>query len=234
VAADPLHASANRFGEAQVNIALRIVQRYGRLLDPEEMKVCRRTDLSVVTPADLQRWIRSFEPPSLDEGFSAVDTIPFVRRLNPAHKQKGLLLDVDGTLCRSGAYHRDDVELLPGRFETLLRWVASGYHLFFVSNQSGIAEGKLTREMADAAFRRTAELLRLPVTEIAYCPHQAHPVACWCRKPSPGLGVYLMERHRLARNHLIVVGDVARNAEFAAALGARFWDPRQFFAWQGA
>ena len=35
--------------------------------------------------------------------------------------------------------HPDDVELLPGRFETLLRWVAQGYHLFFVSNQGGIA-----------------------------------------------------------------------------------------------
>ena len=73
--------------------------------------------------------------------------------------------------------------------------------------------------MADAAFLRTAELLRLPVTEIAYCPHQAHPVACWCRKPLPGLGVYLMERHRLARKHLIVVGDMAGNTKFAAALG---------------
>ena len=182
--------------EAQVNICLRMVQRYGRLLDPEEMKAGRRTDRSLATPADLQFWLRSFEPPALDEGFAAVDTIPFVRRLNPAHKQKGLLLDVDEPCAgrRSGApypCHPDDVELLPGRFETLLRWVASGYHLFFVSNQSGIAEGKLTREMAVAAFQHTAELLRLPVTEIAYCPHQAPPVACWCRKPSPGLGVVL-------------------------------------------
>ena len=109
--------------------------------------------------------------------------------------------------------------------------MASGYHLFFISNQSGIAEGKLSREMADATFKRTAELLRLPVTEIAYCPHQAHPVRCWCRKPMPGLGVFLMELHRLARKHLIVVGNA--DAEFASVLGARFWDARQFFGWSG-
>jgi hypothetical protein len=40
--------------EAQVNITLRMVERYGRLLDPEEMKTCRKTDRSVATPADLQ------------------------------------------------------------------------------------------------------------------------------------------------------------------------------------
>ena len=222
--------------EAQVNLTQRMVERYGRLLDPDEMKACRRTDRTVVTPANLRRWVRSFEPPTTDEGFSAVDTIPFVRRLNPAHKQKGLLLDVDGAIRKSksgAAYpcHPDDVELLPGRFEVLLRWVASGYHLFFISNQSGIAEGKLTREMADATFKRTAALLRLPVTEIAYCPHQAHPVRCWCRKPMAGLGVFLMELHRLARKHLIVVGDTYGNAEFAAALTARHWEPGHFFGW---
>jgi hypothetical protein len=48
-----------------------------------------------------------------------------------------------------------------------------------------------------------------------------------------GLGVYLMQRHRLARKHLIVVGDIAGNAEFAATLGLRFWDARQFFGWPG-
>lgn len=222
--------------EAQVNVTQRMVERYGRLLDPEEMKTCRRTNSSVVTPADLQRWLRGFEPSTIEEGFLAVDTIPFVRRLNPAHKQKGLLLDVDGTLRRSrsgAAYpcHPDDVEILPCRFETLLRRVASGYHLFFVSNQNGIAEGKLTREMADATFQRTVELLRLPVTEIAYCPHQANPVVCWCRKPMPGLGVFLTELHRLDRKHLVVVGNT--DAEFAAGLGARFLDAKQFFGGNG-
>jgi histidinol phosphatase-like enzyme len=85
--------------------------------------------------------------------------------------------------------------------------------------------------MADATFKRTAELLRLPVTEIAYCPHQAHPVKCWCHKSFPGLGVFLMELHRLARKDLIVVGNVTSDAEFAAALGAKYLDARQFFGW---
>ena len=49
-----------------------------------------------------------------------------MRRINPAHKQKGLLLDVDGTLrrTRSGApypCHPDDVELSLGTKDQLLK-----------------------------------------------------------------------------------------------------------------
>ena len=53
---------------------------------------------------------------------------------------------------------------------------------------------------AEAAFLKTVELLQLPVTEIAFCPHAAFPVSCFCRKPMPGLGVYLMQRYGLCAN----------------------------------
>jgi HAD superfamily hydrolase (TIGR01662 family) len=224
--------------EAHVNIVLRMMERYGRPLGPDDMKALRKTDPNLPPPAALARWVSSFEPPAFDEGFSAVDTIPFARRLDPEHTEKGLLLDVDGTLrkTKSGAIyptHPDDVELLPGRRDILARWIEGGYRLFFVSNQSGIASGKLLQAAAEAAFLRTAELLQLPVTEVAYCPHPAFPVGCYCRKPMPGLGVYLMQRHRLARAHLVVVGDMDSDAAFAAGIGARYFDTAHFFALNG-
>ena len=224
--------------QARINIVLRMVEKYGRSLGPEEMKALSKTDPNLPPPAALARWVSSFEPPAVDEGFAVVDPIPFVRRHDPTHTEKGLLLDVDGSLrkTRSGEIyprHPDDVELLPGRRETLARWVDAGYRLFFVSNQSGIASGQLTSAAAEAAFLRTVELLKLPVTEVAYCPHPAFPVGCYCRKPMPGLGVYLMQRHRLALKHLVVVGDMASDAEFAAGLGARYFDAATFFALNG-
>ena len=87
--------------EAHVNIVLRMLARYGRPLGPEEMKAHRKSDPNLPPPAALMRWAGSFEAPSLNEGFAAVDVVPFVRRLDPAHTEKGLLLDVDGTVCRS-------------------------------------------------------------------------------------------------------------------------------------
>jgi HAD superfamily hydrolase (TIGR01662 family) len=224
--------------QARINVVLRLLDKYDRLLGPDEMKSFGKTDPNLPPPVALVRWVESFEPPQADEGFSAVDDIPFTRRLDPAHTQKGLLLDVDGTLRKtlSGEpYPHDpnDLELLPARRETLARWVDAGYQLFFVSNQSGIASGKVTAEAAKAAFERTIQLLNLPVTEVAYCPHPAFPVGCYCRKPLPGLGVYLMKRHRLAPEHLLVVGDMKTDAEFATDLGARFYDAESFFGLNG-
>jgi HAD superfamily hydrolase (TIGR01662 family) len=220
--------------EARINVVLRLLDRYERLLGPDEMKSLGKTDANLPPPFALVRWTESFEPPQEDEGFSVIDTIEFSRRVDATKSHKGLLLDVDGTLRKtiSGeSYPRDaaDLELLPGRREILARWLDAGYRLYFVSNQSGIASGKVSPEAARAAFERTVQLLDLPVSEVAYCPHPAFPVGCYCRKPLPGLGVYLMKRHGLTREHLMVVGDMATDAKFAAGLGARFCDAPTFF-----
>lgn len=220
--------------EAFENVVRRILERYDRLLGPEELKELAKTDPNLPPPAALSRWAACFEPPQLDEGFSAVEVIPFVRRPGPPRHGKGLLLDVDGTLrqTRSGEiYPRDpaDVELLPGRREVLQRWLDDGYRLFFVSNQSGVASGNVTAEAVEACFARTIELLDLPIAEVAYCPHPAFPAGCFCRKPLPGLGIRLAERHGLAREHLVMVGDMASDQQFADALGARFVHTDEFF-----
>lgn len=244
----PIIAAAREFGiparcrhldtplaEAHFNIALRMVAKYGTPLGPDEMKLFRKVDPTLPPPMALVKWLAGFEPPGLDEGFASIERIPFQRRFDPSHTGKGLLLDVDGTLRRtiSGEVyprHPDDVLLLPNRREVLSRWVADGYQLFFVSNQSGIAAGRVSHPLAQQAFYRTAALLNLPVTEISYCPHPSQPVGCFCRKPMPGLGVYLMQRHKLSRDHLIMVGDMDSDAHFAAGIGARFIHADKFFA----
>jgi len=229
---------ATPIDEAYANVVLRILERYGKLLGPDELKALAKDDPNLPPPAAMARWAASFEAPYADEGFSAVEAIPFVRRVDPQVTGKGLLLDVDGTLrkTRSGEIFPrdpDDVELLPGRREVLKRWVDEGYRLFFVSNQSGVASGTVTSAAVEAAFARTVELLDLPVAEVAYCPHPAFPVGCFCRKPLPGLGISLIQRHQLARERLIMVGDMDSDRDFARALAARYVDVNEFFAAKG-
>jgi histidinol-phosphate phosphatase family protein len=229
---------ATPIDEAYANVVLRILERYGKLLGPEELKELAKDDPNLPPPAAMARWAASFEAPHADEGFSAVEAVPFVRRVAPEFTGRGLLLDVDGTLrkTKSGEiYPRspEDVELLPGRREVLQRWVDEGYKLFFVSNQSGVASENVSKEAVDAAFARTIELLGLPVAEVAYCPHPAFPAGCFCRKPLPGLGIALIQRHQLAREHLLMVGDMDSDRDFARALGARYVDEAEFFAVKG-
>ncbi|MEM9589347.1 MAG: HAD hydrolase-like protein, partial [Planctomycetota bacterium] len=89
---------------------------------------------------------------------------------------------------------------------------------------------KLTSAAADACFAKTAQLLGLPIQEVVYCPHQAFPAGCFCRKPQPGMGVYLMRKHRLSPQDLIMVGDMKSDEGFAEAIGAAFHHADQFFA----
>ena len=225
---------ATPIDEAYVNVVLRILERYGKLLGPDELKALAKDDPNLPPPAAMARYAASFEPPHLDEGFGTVEEVPFVRRTAPDFTGKGLLLDVDGTLrkTKSGELFprsADDVELLPGRREKLQGYVDQGYQLFLVSNQSGIASETLTAADAEAAFARTIELLGLPVAEVVYCPHSAFPVGCFCRKPLPGLGIALIQKHRLAREHLMMVGDMDSDRAFARALGVRYADAEEFF-----
>lgn len=244
----PVIAAASAFGipvrcrhlttstnDAHINIVSRMLTRYGVPLGPDEMKMFRKADPNLPPPIALAKYSAGFEPPCLDEGFAAVDEIPFVRRVDPDHVEKGLLLDVDGTLrtTLSGEFYpRDprDQELLPNRAGTLARWVDAGFSLFFVSNQSGVAAGQVSHDAVQAGMLRTAESLGVPITEIVYCPHPAQPIGCFCRKPMPGLGVYLMQRHRLSPEHLVMVGDRETDAGFAAALGVPYVDEAEFFS----
>lgn len=226
---------ATSIDDAYINVVQRILGRYDRLLGPDDLKELAKTDPNLPPPGAMVRWAACFEPPTVAEGFSSVEVIPFVRRVDPTHVHKGLLLDVDGTLrkTRSGENYPkapDDIEILPGRREALTRWVEQGYSLFFVSNQSGIASESVSQQAVDACFSRTVELLGLPVADIAYCPHPAFPVGCFCRKPLPGLGVSLMHKHKLAREHLVMVGDLRSDQGFAKAIGAKFESADTFFS----
>lgn len=220
--------------EARTNIVLRNLERYGRLLGPEDFKELAKQDPNLPPPAALQRWMDTLEPPDMEEGFSALDELTFSRRWPTGFTAKGLLLDVDGTIRQtlSGEiYPRtpQDIEILPNRQAVLQRWIEAGYQLFFVSNQSGIASNQLSREAAQACFDRTVELLGLPIQEVSFCPHSAFPVGCYCRKPMPGQAIKLIMEHALDPQQLVMVGDMDSDEAFAKNIGAKYHDAADFF-----
>ncbi|MFN7147158.1 MAG: HAD-IIIA family hydrolase, partial [Myxococcota bacterium] len=221
--------------DALVNVVTRVLDRYDRLLGPDEMKALAKTDPNLPPPQALSRWAGCFEPPARDEGFAAVDVVPFQRRPWPGDPDaRVLLLDVDGTLRRTKSgenYPRDpdDIEIVEGRTDVLRRFVDEGWTLYFVSNQSGIASEKVTDAAVRACFDRTIALLGLPVADVAYCPHPAFPAGCFCRKPMPGLGILLARRHGFDPTRAVMVGDLDSDATFAEAIGARYVPAETFF-----
>jgi aryl-alcohol dehydrogenase-like predicted oxidoreductase/histidinol phosphatase-like enzyme/predicted kinase len=227
---------ATSLEDAQTNAATRIVSRYGRLLDEAELKTLRKQDPSVFPPTVQFRYQRELEPPELSEGFSRIETIAFERRADPSLVNRAVIVWCDGVLLRSRSGARmplgpDDVEVPSGRGDRLRQCQRDGRLVLGLSWQPEIAVGSQSPDGARAVFTRMNELLGVEI-EVDYCPHAAGPPTCWCRKPLPGLGVLLVQRHRLDAAQCLYVGSGPQDPGFARRLGFRYVEEEEFFSEQ--
>jgi histidinol phosphatase-like enzyme len=112
---------------------------------------------------------------------------------------------------------------------TLRRYADEGWLLVGLSWQPDIAAEILAAATATAIFDRLREELGVTI-DVSYCPHGGGPPACWCRKPLPGLGVALIQQHRLDPARCIYVGGGPQDPGFARRLGFKYLDASAFFA----
>jgi len=219
--------------DAQVNAVTRIVERYGKLLDVEELAAHRKRDPAALAPMTQFRYQRELEAPDVSEGFARVDVVPFERVTDPSRTQRAVVMWCDGILARSRSDRRvpssaDDLVVDAVRAERLRRYAEQGFGLLGLSWQPEIAEGTRTAADVDAVFSRMNELLGVTI-DVEYCPHAAGPPQCWCRKPLPGLGVLLIHRYHLDPARCVYVGDGPQDAGYAQRLGFPFRTPSEFF-----
>jgi HAD superfamily hydrolase (TIGR01662 family) len=132
-----------------------------------------------------------------------------------------VLLDRDGTLVHDVPYNGDPALVQPvaDARTALDRLRAAGVRVGVVSNQSGIARGRLTREQVDAVHARLQGLLG-PLGPIEICPHGPGD-GCGCRKPRPGMVVAAAQRLGVRPQDCVVIGDIGADVGAATAAGAR-------------
>jgi histidinol phosphatase-like enzyme len=223
--------------DAQVNAVTRIVERYGRLLDVEELAAHRKRDPAALPPMTQFRYQRELEAPDVSEGFLRVEVVPFERRIDSSRINRAVIIWCDGILVRSRSNQRsptdiEDLVVDVSRASTLRRYAEQGFRLLGLSWQPDVAEGRRTAADVDGVFAKMAEALRLSI-EVDHCPHGAGPPQCWCRKPLPGLGVLLIHRHRLDPANCLYVGDGPQDAGYAQRLGFQYRPAREFFDDEG-
>ena len=138
-------------------------------------------------------------------------------------------LDRDGTINRKapeGDYVKgpDELELLPGAAAAVRALNDAGLLAVVVTNQRGIALGRMGEDDLAAVHERLAADLASAagarLDAIYHCPHD--DAACDCRKPRTGM---FRDARRdfpqidFARS--VVIGDSWRDVEAGRALGAR-------------
>jgi D-glycero-D-manno-heptose 1,7-bisphosphate phosphatase len=135
-------------------------------------------------------------------------------------------LDRDGTINESppeGEYvtSPEEIRLLPGAAEAIRLLNEHPAKVVVVTNQRGIALGRMSEADLQGINERLVDLLareNAHLDAIFHCPH--HEGACDCRKPRPGMlerAAREVEGVELAG--AAMVGDTARDVEAGRRLG---------------
>ncbi len=146
-------------------------------------------------------------------------------------RRRALFLDRDGVINVDHGYvgAREQFEWMPGTREAIRAATDAGWHVFVVTNQSGIARGHYTlAEMQTLHAWMTDEIRRAGGTldDLRFCPFHAdavieayrHPAHPW-RKPAPGMLLDLMRAWQIEPARAVLVGDQDSDMLAAAAAG---------------
>jgi aryl-alcohol dehydrogenase-like predicted oxidoreductase len=188
--------------QAQVNLVERIVERFGSLPAPDELRLLAQREPGILTPTSQMRTVRELEPPTQHEGFAAVEHLSFSR----TPPSTPLLA---GSFIVAGAFTR------PGWNAALAQIDGNAPHLVFDWDPHGNSEA-LT-----AGVERLSSAVS-GVVEGALCPHPAGAPICWCRPPLPGLPVAFGRAQGVDPARSTLVGTGPAHRTLAATLGCRY------------
>ncbi|MEM6294555.1 MAG: aldo/keto reductase [Myxococcota bacterium] len=178
--------------DARIGVVQRMLERHGRLLDPEELAAIGKKDPSVFGPRVHARYLQAFEAPSADEGLE-VEVVP-ARAVEPTGP-RWFAVDLDTLLQTDPAvieatYATDTTPII------VIAWQPT--------------EGQV--RALDALRVRVGAPLPLHA-----CTHPPGPLVCWCRPPMPGLLLAAAHEHGLSLGAATYVGPDPFAARFAAA-----------------
>jgi D-glycero-D-manno-heptose 1,7-bisphosphate phosphatase len=141
---------------------------------------------------------------------------------------EAIFLDRDGVINRKppeGKYVATAVDLhfLPGALESIVALFRSGYSVFIVTNQRGIARGIMTHRdlegihalLHDSVRRRGGQIQKIYV-----CSHDHHE-HCHCRKPRPGMLLQAKKEYGIDLSASWMIGDSASDLIAGKQAGCR-------------
>lgn len=187
--------------QAQVNLIDRLLDRFGSLPSPEQVREAARGEPWLMLPTSQMRALRALEPPSRDEGFITIERVPFARASNPAGEA--------GVFVGAAATTRPDI------VQALAAAHPAAPHLLFDWTPAGDAGW-----LRPAGARIANEVAG--TVEIAVCPHPGGPPNCWCRPPLPGLPLAFARAHSVNPTLSTVIGCSPAHRTLATTLGSRY------------
>jgi hypothetical protein len=188
--------------QAQVNLVERLLERFGSLPSPDELRELARREPGLLLPTSQMRALRDLEPPSADEGLAGVERVLFARVASPGRRRSGVF--VAAAACGVSGWER-----------ALEEGDRGAPHLVFDWSPDGSLDA-----LAAPVARVSAEVSG-PV-EGALCPHGGGPPSCWCRPPLPGLPLAFARAYNLDPSRSFLIGCRPAHRTLATTLGAEY------------
>ena len=137
---------------------------------------------------------------------------------------KGIFLDRDGTINEDVGDLCDPAKLVfVPRAIGALKTLQKDFHLFIVTNQTGIGKGVFSQaeyERFNTHFSNLLGEAGIDIKEILHCPHTKE-AGCRCRKPGVYFIEQLREKYRLDLKASFCIGDHPHDNEMAHKAGTR-------------
>lgn len=138
-----------------------------------------------------------------------------------------VFLDRDGVINAKieGDYvrHWSQFEFLPAIADWIRIFNALDFLVIVVTNQRGIALGKMTEadvETIHELMKHELSSRGARIDDIYTCPHGEE--CCDCRKPKPGMIYKARQKWDIDLSGSLLIGDSDSDADLAAACGLRF------------
>ena len=191
---------------AQIQVIWRLIERYGRLLEPEELSSMSRSDPAVLDPSALFRFERTLEPPDTSEGFAHIERVrppplPIIPGASP-----GVLFDLGSVRAHA----------LPKLLDLSARGFTFGA---FAWRPLGAPLEALDSWRAELGAN----------LELWHCPHPAGPPICWCRPLLPGLPLSFSHRMQIDLQTSILIGGAAAHRTLAHRVGMTYVHPDHLY-----
>ena len=135
-----------------------------------------------------------------------------------------VFLDRDGTVIVDPEDERvdreDKIQLFPDSIEALKYLAEHNFEVIFITNQAGIAEGRINHQDFDHINNRVIEMLApsgIKILKTYVCPHSPLD-QCECRKPKPTMLLKAGQEFNIDLTKSYIVGD--RESDIFAGINA--------------
>jgi D-glycero-D-manno-heptose 1,7-bisphosphate phosphatase len=137
---------------------------------------------------------------------------------------KIIFLDRDGTIIFDPEDERVDkeekIKLFPDTIEALKYLASNNFSVVLITNQAGIAEGRINLQDFDRINNKVLEMLEpsgIKILKTYVCPHSPQD-NCECRKPKPTMILEAAKEFNVDLAETYMIGD--RESDILAGINA--------------